>query len=97
MGCGERILQVVVCVAILAPPALVARYNAVKGGNILRVPHLRAPIGAAVGLPRIAPTTAEAIGRKPHDLERAVSGEDHQIAPGKRTPVFLLDRPDQAP
>ena len=29
-------------------------------------------------------------------LERAIAGQDHQIAPGERTPVFLLDRPDQA-
>ena len=93
---GEGIFKVIVGIAILAAPALVAGDHAVEGGHILRVPHLGAPIGAGVGLPRVPPTAPEAVGWEPHDLQGAIAGQDHQIAPGERVAVFLFDRPDQA-
>jgi formate hydrogenlyase transcriptional activator len=40
-------------------------------------------------------TDVRVIAATNRDLERAIAGQDHQISPGKRTPVFLLDRPEQ--
>ena len=49
------------------------------------------------GLPGIHPAAAEAERLEPHRLEGHVARENHQIGPGNFPPVFLLDRPEQAP
>src|SRR3546814_15123552 len=40
---------------------------------------------------------AEAEHRPAHRFDRDVARQDQQIRPGKIAPVFLLDRPQQAP
>ena len=81
VGRSQRVLKVVIGVAVPAPPALVASHHAVERRNILRIPDFGTPIGAGVSLPRVAASATEAVGREPHDLERAVTGQDHEVAP----------------
>ena len=96
MGRAEGVFEVVVGVAVLAAPALVAGDHTVEGGDVLGIPHFGAPVGAVVGFPGVVAAAAEPVGGEAHDLERAVSGEDHEVAPGERGAIFLLDRPDEA-
>src|ERR1700689_4146276 len=56
----------------------------------------RSPVDQ-VRLPVIRASASEAEGLKAHLLERDISGQDHQIAPGELFTVLLLDRPQQSP
>ena len=56
---------------------------------------LGAPVGL-VRLPDICAAATEAEGLEAHGLHRDVTGEDHQVGPGKGIAVLSLDRPQQA-
>ncbi len=93
---GQRALQVVVRVAVLAVPAFVAADHLVGALDVVRVPDLGSPPGAVVGLPGVESSPGEAVRRQAHQLERAVSGQDHQVGPRQRVPVLVLDRLQEA-
>ena len=57
---------------------------------------LRAPVDVLVGLPDVRAPAGEAEGLKAHRLQGDVAGEDHEVRPGQRLAVLLLDRPQQA-
>jgi hypothetical protein len=50
-----------------------------------------------IRFPNVGPTAGKTEGFEPHRLERDVAGEDHEVGPGNRAAVLLLDRPEQAP
>ncbi len=56
-----------------------------------------APVDPVLGLEAIDPASAEPEGLEPHRFERAVAGEDEQVAPRQFAAVLLLDRPEQTP
>ena len=55
-----------------------------------------APVQVLVRLPGVFAAAGKAEGLEAHGFERDVAGEDHQVGPGNRLPVLLLDRPQQA-
>ena len=57
--------------------------------------RLRSPV-RLVGFPDIRTAKGETESFEPHRFQRAVSGKDEQVGPGKISAVFLLDRPEQA-
>jgi hypothetical protein len=57
---------------------------------------LGAPVDVLVGLPHVLAAAGEPERLEAHRLQRDVAGEDHQIRPGERLAVLLLDRPQQA-
>ena len=92
---GQRLFEVIVGIAVLTAPALVAIDHFVERLDRRHVDIFRPPIGRVVRLPRIMPAAREAVGGEAHDLERAIAGQHHQVRPGQCGPVLLLDRPDQ--
>ena len=57
---------------------------------------LGAPVDILLGLPHIDAAAREAMRLAAHAFDRDIAGQHHQIGPGQRLPVFLLDRPEQA-
>ena len=54
------------------------------------------PVDVLLRLPMVGAAEGETEGGQAHVLDRDGPGEDHQVAPGNRVAVFLLDRPEQA-
>ncbi len=48
-------------------------------------------------LPGVGTAASEAKGFEAHGFQRHVTGEHVEVGPGEVAPVFLLDRPQQAP
>lgn len=96
VGGGERVLQVVVGVAVLAAPALVAVHHVVEARDRAHLDHLGAPVGGVVRLPGVEPPAAEPVGRQTHDLQGAIACQDHQVGPGQGVAVLVLDRLQEA-
>src|SRR5690349_14409178 len=93
---SERLLELVVAVAGLAGPALLARHHGVVRLRVGVLDPLRAPVRRVIGLPRVAAPAGEPGGRQAHDLERAIAGQDDEVGPRQRVAVLLLDRGDQS-
>ncbi|MCY1531749.1 hypothetical protein D9M68_669850 [compost metagenome] len=55
----------------------------------------RAPVDVFLWLPYVRAATAETERLEAHGLQRDVTGENYQIAPGQLAAVLLLDRPEQ--
>jgi hypothetical protein len=58
--------------------------------------RLLAPVDVLLGLPGIDAPAGETEGLEAHGFQRDVAGEDHEIGPGDRVAILLLDRPEQA-
>ena len=54
------------------------------------------PVDAVLGLPGVLSSTREAVGRKAHRLECAVTREDQQVGPRDLLAVLLFDGPEQS-
>ena len=55
-----------------------------------------APVDVFFRLPHVDASAAEAERPKPHRLQGAVAGKDHQVGPRNRVAVLLFDRPKQS-
>ena len=77
---GKRVLEITV-----AAVTLVAKPGV-----------LGAPVDVLFRLPDVLAATGETKSLEAHRFQRAVAGEDHQVGPGQRLAIFLLDRPQQA-
>ena len=76
---GERILELPVAAVALVGQPLA----------------LRTPVDVVLRLPDVHASAGETGRLEAHRFQRAVPGEDHQVAPGELPAVFLLDRPQQ--
>ena len=71
---------------------------AVAGVALVAEPlGLRSPVDVLRRLPDVRATAGEPEGLEARRLQRAVSGEDHEVGPGDFLAVLLLERPEQKP
>ncbi len=83
---GQRVVEFAV--------AAVAAVGLVAGGQ---PGLLGTPVDVFFRGPDVDPAASETEGLEAHRLQRDVAGQDHQIGPGQRVAVLLLDRPQQPP